>query len=239
MKCLNCDTLFEEARHCPECGQRSATTRLSWRDILANIHHQLLEGNLPWPRTLWRMTLNPGEVAREFVGGKRVYYVHPLKYAFYLILITTLLMSDFGGFGGRTAWYSQLSWLQNFLIANPPAFMLLVSPVAAVTLRILFWRPFNMIEIWVFVLYLLGQLSLLFVAVDAISGIAAELVKGNELLQAIIVILSLMVFFVYYIWGVRGFFRGRLDWSLVGALLSMTATLWAAGMLYLWLTDPF
>lgn len=240
MKCLNCDTPFEGARHCPECGQRSATTRLRWRDILGDIHHQLLEGNLPWPRTLWRMTFNSGEVAREFVGGKRVHYVHPLKYAFYLVLIATLLAPSGGGFGWSPDQLASVPMWRQFLLNNIPVFMLLVSPVAVVVLRSLFWKPYNLIEIWVFVLYLLGQLALLFLLVTAIDVTVISHIRSataNEIGMAIFAISSMLVLLVYYSWGIRQFFRARLDWSLIGSLASLAVTLWVAGQLFILLAE--
>jgi len=62
-----------------------------WHDIVRDVRDQLLEGNIPWVTTLWRLLIDPGNVAREFVEGRRAIYVHPLKFAFYGVLIATLL----------------------------------------------------------------------------------------------------------------------------------------------------
>lgn len=232
---MNCDAPLAGA-YCATCGQRARHGRLEWRDLLRDVNEQLIEGNLPWPRTIARLTVDPGATARDYVAGRRARYVHPLKYAFYLVLIAAIVAPD-SGFSMAANPFNELPAWRAFLVENRPVFMLLLSPVAVVLLRISFWRMhFNLIEIWVFALYMLGHLSVLFVLVALLD---ATMVHGsgygNEALLVASGLTGIAIPILYFMWGVRGFFRARLDWSLVGALATIFGTAWVASLIFRWL----
>lgn len=229
--CLNCGTEIGGVQFCPQCGQRASTSRITWRDTLRDIYRQLLEGDNPWPRTLQQMNLDAGGVAREYVAGKRARYVHPLRYAFYMVLVATVLTSSQAGFSPSVS--PLLPAWRIFLLENIPVFLLLISPVAALALRVAFWKPYNLAEIWVFVLFLLGQLSLVFAAMELLFPFVSRIT--DELVRSVLGASALLLLVVYYTWAVRRFFGVRLDWSLVGALASLAATVWAASWCFIWL----
>lgn len=234
--CQNCDAPLAGA-YCATCGQRTRHGRLNWRDLLRDVNEQLVEGNLPWPRTIGRLTVDPGAVARDYVAGKRARYVHPLKCAFYLVLIASIV-APASGFSMTSNPFTELPAWRAFLLENRPVFMLLLSPVTVILLRISFWRMhFNLIEIWVFSLYMLGQLSILFVLVAFIDNLMVQgSGYGSETVQIASGLVGILIPILYFMWGVRGFFQARWDWSLVGALATIFGTFWVAGLVFRWLT---
>lgn len=79
-ECLNCGAETGGA-YCSHCGQATDVGRLNAAHWLGALLQNLsmVDGSLP--RTLRGLTLNPGGTVREYVDGRRVSYVHPLRYA--------------------------------------------------------------------------------------------------------------------------------------------------------------
>ncbi len=74
-RCLNCNCEFDH-KFCPECGQKAATTRLSWHSITHDLQHVLLhldKGVLKNIRSVWQPQL-----IRDYIAGKRVGYFNPI-----------------------------------------------------------------------------------------------------------------------------------------------------------------
>lgn len=223
--CLNCGGDTGDKLYCGACGQRTIPVRLRLRDLAQNINEQLLEWHLPWPRTLVDVAVRPGQTARAYVDGKRARYVNPLKYAFYLLVIATLV----GGhpFGEMHLPDDFPVW-RRVLVENLPLFALVMSPVSVVIHRLAFWRAgLNLSEISVFVLYMLGNLTLLLVLA---SKFAAPLVNSIAGFGSLLVALA-----VYGIYAEVGFFRSRLDHALVAGAAALIGWSWVAGATYMWL----
>lgn len=223
--CPNCGVDIGDNRFCGTCGQRRITARLRLRDIAQDINEQLLEWNLPWPRTLVDVAVLPGHTARAYVDGKRARYVNPLKYAFYMLVIATLI----GGtpLGDRQLPEDFPMW-RRVLVENIPLFALVMSPVSVLIHRLAFWRAgLNISEISVFVLYMLGNLTLLLVLVAKFAGSLVNSVAGFAAFLVALV--------VYGIYAEVGFFRSRLDHALVAGFLAFTGWSWVAGATYIWL----
>jgi hypothetical protein len=76
--CLNCDGPVG-ANFCPQCGQATAAHVPSAREFLHELvgHYVALESKL-W-RTLALLMFRPGRLTRDYIEGKRVRYVEPLR----------------------------------------------------------------------------------------------------------------------------------------------------------------
>lgn len=76
--CLNCGTNIQ-LMYCPECGQREIDSDPTLRDFL----HEVAEEFLHWDGklfTTYRLLLvRPGELTREYLAGRRVRYISPLR----------------------------------------------------------------------------------------------------------------------------------------------------------------
>ena len=82
LACPNCDTAFNatQARpdYCPHCGQR---TRLH-PPTLAEFVHEFVGHYVALEGALWRslrLLVRPGRLTREYLAGRRVRYVLPLR----------------------------------------------------------------------------------------------------------------------------------------------------------------
>jgi hypothetical protein len=78
--CANCGLqLFEENKFCPQCGQK-------FRDLNISISHlfgEAIEGFLHLDnksfQTVWKLIRYPGFLTSEFIKGRRVRYVAPVR----------------------------------------------------------------------------------------------------------------------------------------------------------------
>ncbi len=92
--CLNCDTLLSTSwRFCPTCGQRGDAARLSLRDIKREIGYAFAHVERSLLSFAWALLVRPGQVAREYVQGKRRRYYGPFATLFVLVGVTALAVN--------------------------------------------------------------------------------------------------------------------------------------------------
>ena len=76
--CLNCGTNIQ-LTYCPECGQREIDSDPTLREFA----HELAEEFLHWDGKLFKtfrlLVTRPGELTCEYLAGKRVRYISPLR----------------------------------------------------------------------------------------------------------------------------------------------------------------
>ncbi len=78
--CLNCSHLFD-GKFCNECGQKAATHRFTMREWLHEIPHSLFHVDGGFFHTFKNLCLRPGNMIREYLGGRRRDYFSPFLYA--------------------------------------------------------------------------------------------------------------------------------------------------------------
>jgi hypothetical protein len=91
--CANCGLqLFEENKFCPQCGQK-------FRDLNISISHlfgETIEGFLHFDnksfQTVWKLIRYPGFLTSEFIKGRRVRYVAPIRLYILISFIFFLLL---------------------------------------------------------------------------------------------------------------------------------------------------
>jgi len=77
-ECQNCDAAVS-GNYCHECGQETVLHPASTREFLHEFigHYVALEGKL-W-KSLWLLLFRPGLLTLEYIKGRRVRYVQPLR----------------------------------------------------------------------------------------------------------------------------------------------------------------
>ena len=83
--CLNCGNPIADANYCPHCGQINTHKRVSVKDILRDFFGDYFTFDSKFFRSLIPLLLKPGFLTREYVDGRRVSYIFPLR----LYLFTT------------------------------------------------------------------------------------------------------------------------------------------------------
>lgn len=89
--CRNCGAA-RATPFCGQCGQKAAH-RFVWRDIRDESWDRIRLFEIQSVRTLGRLFLSPGTVAREYVLGRRAAHMHPLKLLLALVAILVLLLA--------------------------------------------------------------------------------------------------------------------------------------------------
>jgi hypothetical protein len=90
--CRNCGKALTGA-YCGACGQKAAK-RFVWRDIRAETWDRIRLFEAQSVRTLGKLVLSPGTVARNYVLGRRTAYMHPLKLLVATVAILVLVLAS-------------------------------------------------------------------------------------------------------------------------------------------------
>jgi hypothetical protein len=76
--CLNCGEALS-GPYCHACGQKSGGPPLHLHDLLHELAHELLHFDSKIWRTLRFLLVAPGTLTREYIEGRRVRYVGPVR----------------------------------------------------------------------------------------------------------------------------------------------------------------
>lgn len=94
--CANCGRRFT-GTWCPDCGQEIADVQRP----LAGFLHDLLSDTFAFDARIWRtiplLVTNPGVLAAEYVAGRRVRYVPPLRLYLFLAAVFFAVLALTGG----------------------------------------------------------------------------------------------------------------------------------------------
>src|SRR6266852_7692939 len=84
--CENCGAQLT-GRYCAQCGQAAVDYRRSFRHVIVDVLDSFLNWDSKFFATLGLLITRPWRLTNEFLAGKRVRYVHPLR----LYLLASIL----------------------------------------------------------------------------------------------------------------------------------------------------
>lgn len=91
--CLNCESDFDGAFHyCPNCGQKS-NDELTLTVLFNNTISNYFSIDARFFKSFIPLMLKPGVVARRFVDGKRLQYLHPAQFYLFVSVVFFFLFS--------------------------------------------------------------------------------------------------------------------------------------------------
>lgn len=90
--CLNCGA-ETSGKFCPECGQSTATSRITMRSFGKHLFSSLTRVSGDFVRTAWGLLRHPWKVVRDYVYGRRVGLVSPVSMLLLLSLYWGLMMA--------------------------------------------------------------------------------------------------------------------------------------------------
>ena len=221
--CLNCDALLTGV-FCATCGQRADTGRLDFLDVVRDVTSGILNFDSSILRTVVGLTRTPGQVAKEYVRGRRARYVAPFRYCVAVIALL-LVIAAAGGIdieqsirdvsGEETPESMKALSLQlaAFVLRNLNYILFAVLPIYALIVRILFRRsPYNYAEVSAFVLFVMGHLILLGLLLTPLRTVAPDAFMATKIL----------FHFLFFSWAAIRFFEVH---PVVGILKSAIATM--------------
>lgn len=97
--CLNCEEVLD-GEFCKMCGQAASTERYSLSTLAQEIYTQLRKVEAAKTlRTIWSLTISPGHFVRDYLNGKRVSHINPVRFFFYAFFIeVTVKLTVFSAF---------------------------------------------------------------------------------------------------------------------------------------------
>jgi hypothetical protein len=80
--CLNCGSHLNGANYCPSCGQKNDNSKLTLKHVLSESISNLFAFDGRFFYTLRNLILRPGKVPKEYVEGKRMRFMNPVRIYF-------------------------------------------------------------------------------------------------------------------------------------------------------------
>ena len=197
--------------------------------LLDDLGSQILDVKLPWLYTIRELSIHPGKVCHEYVEGKRIRYVNPLKYALYITAIVSFVFHLLPGselvrpLDDVPQWkIAILSPVALFFARNSIVMVLLLSPVIVLFLRMAYRKTlYNRTEINCFVFYLVGHNALIYLANFSFFVLLGQIYNGFQIsLSSLFIIMpTYMVLAAAYVWWASmSFFASNKIYTLIASL---------------------
>lgn len=94
--CLNCGSELKGS-YCHNCGQRATNTNPTVRKVVMEYIYNAFFWDPKIFRTLWLLISRPGLLTKEFLSGRYVSYMHPLKLNLFILFVFVTLFVLFSG----------------------------------------------------------------------------------------------------------------------------------------------
>ena len=94
--CQNCGAELT-GPHCAQCGQAAIDYRRSFRHVIVDVLDSFLNWDSKFFATIGLLIVKPWQLTNEFLAGKRVRYLHPLR----LYLLASILFFFAVNYGAR------------------------------------------------------------------------------------------------------------------------------------------
>lgn len=198
--CLNCETQLD-GEFCHICGQPASTEKYSLKTLFQEIYAQLRKFEATKTmKTFGALMSRPGGFVNDFLAGKRVSFIGPVRYLFYAIFIEItikLFVSQF--FPGAVS----IGVGQSTLMAELTNLGL--SVIWGLCWAVVFWKAeMNLVEYTVAAIYFAGHLSFLSAILTAVFILVPASVVDSHANYAFVDLAVTFVYSFFFAWGVFG-----------------------------------
>ena len=90
--CLNCNYVVEN-RFCPNCGQENTDTRKTFHHLFIHFFEDLTHYENAFWKTIKNLLLKPASLTKEYLSGKRLSYLAPVRLYIFISFVTFFLMA--------------------------------------------------------------------------------------------------------------------------------------------------
>ncbi len=94
IKCKNCDTSFK-GNYCPECGQQLREFQKPFRFLIVDLAGNIFSFDTRLWRSIKSLVIKPGLYTLEYINGRRMRFVPPLRLYVFISFIFFLLLSTY------------------------------------------------------------------------------------------------------------------------------------------------
>lgn len=95
-ECQNCGHEVLQV-YCPHCGQKNTETRQSFAHLITHFAEDLTHYDSAFWKTIKFLVFRPAKLTIEYLEGKRLKYVPPVKLYIFISFITFLILSFISG----------------------------------------------------------------------------------------------------------------------------------------------
>jgi hypothetical protein len=92
--CLNCNHVVEK-RFCPNCGQENTDTRKTFYHLFVHFFEDLTHYENAFWKTIKNLILKPASLTKEYLSGKRLSYLAPIRLYIFISFVTFFIMTVF------------------------------------------------------------------------------------------------------------------------------------------------
>jgi Protein of unknown function (DUF3667) len=92
--CLNCNAVVEQ-HFCPNCGQENTDTRKTFHHLFLHFFEDLTHYENAFWRTIKNLLFKPAALTQEYLSGKRLSYLAPVRLYIFISFVTFLLITMF------------------------------------------------------------------------------------------------------------------------------------------------
>jgi hypothetical protein len=92
--CLNCNYVVEN-RFCPNCGQENTDTRKTFHHLFIHFFEDLTHYENAFWKTIKNLLLKPASLTKQYLSGKRLSYLAPVRLYIFISFVTFLCFSVF------------------------------------------------------------------------------------------------------------------------------------------------
>ncbi|MEK8179664.1 DUF3667 domain-containing protein [Flavobacterium buctense] len=90
--CLNCRYVVEN-RFCPNCGQENTNTRKTFIQLFVHFFEDLTHYENSFWKTIRNLIFKPSSLTKEYLSGKRMSYLAPIRLYIFISFVTFFLIS--------------------------------------------------------------------------------------------------------------------------------------------------
>lgn len=92
--CLNCNHVVAD-RFCPNCGQENTESRKTFYHLFFHFFEDLTHYENAFWKTIKNLILRPASLTKEYLSGKRLSYLAPVRLYIFISFVTFFLISLF------------------------------------------------------------------------------------------------------------------------------------------------
>lgn len=92
--CLNCRHVVDQ-KFCPNCGQENTDSRKTFHHLFIHFFEDLTHYENAFWKTIKNLLFKPSTLTREYLSGKRLSYLAPVRLYIFISFITFLMLALF------------------------------------------------------------------------------------------------------------------------------------------------
>jgi hypothetical protein len=92
--CQNCNYVVEN-RFCPNCGQENTDTRKTFYHLFVHFFEDLTHYENSFWKTIKNLILKPASLTKEYLSGKRLSYLAPIRLYIFISFVTFFIVTVF------------------------------------------------------------------------------------------------------------------------------------------------